>query len=162
MLAQTYLKSIIHYNPDTGIFTRTDNPSNRNWVGYKLKTTRNDKYLRIKIKGKRYQAHQLAFLYMTGSFVEKVDHKDRDTFNNKWNNLREASTSQNAANKISKNKFKGIKLRKDHFRNKPWEAFITKDYKRYHIGYYSTQEEAAKAYDNKAIELFGEYAKTNF
>lgn len=88
------------------------------------------------------------------------DHIDRDKFNNKRDNLRPCTRQQNCFNtakhKHSVSKYKGVTPRKDM-----WRAQITKDYKKYHIGTYCTEEEAALAYNEKAKELFGEFANLN-
>lgn len=77
-------------------------------------------------------------------------------------NCRWVTPSQNMANrnksKKSLNKYKGVHQTK----NKKWTASITKNYKTYRLGTFETEEQAAKAYDLKSIELNGEYANLNF
>ena len=92
---------------------------------------------------------------------KQIDHKDGNGLNNQKENLRIASRSQNQANSKSesgKSKFKGV----CPFGKNRWRAYIVKDWKQNHIGCFNSESEAAKAYDKKAIELYGEYAKTNF
>ena len=65
-------------------------------------------------------------------------------------------------NQIRKNNtsgFRGVYFTK---RANKWIAAIEKDKKKYHLGHYDTPEEAARAYDAKAKELFGEFARLNF
>ena len=93
-----------------------------------------------------------------------IDHKDRDVFNNLESNLRPANNSQNGANKVkwvknASSQYKGVSFFK---RDSNWRAIIKKDYKYIHIGYFRTEIGAAKAYDKKAKELFGEFAVLNF
>lgn len=57
-------------------------------------------------------------------------------------------------------KYKGVSYYKGNLTN-PWTACINKDGKRNHLGYYATEEEAAKAYNEKAKELHGDSAKLN-
>jgi len=87
----------------------------------------------------------------------EVDHKNRIKRINTPDNIRNATRSLNEANKISYNgqKTKGVtQLPSSNYR-----AIITKDGKRYDLGVFPTEQEAAKAYKQKAIELFGEFAR---
>jgi hypothetical protein len=92
----------------------------------------------------------------------KVDHiREQNTLDNRRSNLRICTNAQNSYNR-GKNKnntsgFKGVSL----FAGK-WRALIAINGKLIHLGYYSTAEQAAKAYDAKAKELHGEFARTNF
>lgn len=96
----------------------------------------------------------------------KIDHIDRDRSNNILNNLRLTSTSQNAMNKnisiSNKSGYKGMCWR---IKRQLWRSSIeircNNIRKHIHLGYYTTAEDAARAYDAKAIELFGEFALTN-
>lgn len=93
-----------------------------------------------------------------------VDHKKlENTLDNRKENLRLATKSQNASNikshVDSTSQYKGVSWRKD---TEKWNASITKDGVYYSLGCYSTEEEAALAYDKKALELFGEFARLNF
>lgn len=92
------------------------------------------------------------------------DHKDRNTLNNQRNNLRKASRSQNNANTRSRNnsvsKYLGVSPFVKNGKSK-WRANICKDKKIYHLGYFKTEEDAALAYNKKALELHGEFANLN-
>lgn len=92
-----------------------------------------------------------------------VDHIDRDGLNNRRSNLRLCSTSQNlrnrGPNKNNTTGFKGVAFYKAY---QKWSAQIMYERSPIHIGYFDSPEEAALAYDRKAIELFGEYAYRNF
>lgn len=93
----------------------------------------------------------------------EVDHINHDNLDNRKNNLRIVTRKQNRYNTRrqvgSVSKFKGVWYYKG--RNKPWVASVNKDKKKYSLGYFYTQEEAAIAYNKKALELFGEYACLN-
>lgn len=87
-----------------------------------------------------------------------VDHKDRDKFNNQKFNLRPASCSQNCMNRAKqKNNKSGYKGVSKHKSGK-WLVQINHT----HIGMFSSLEDAARAYDRKAIELHKEFAVLNF
>lgn len=96
----------------------------------------------------------------------QVDHINHNGLDNRKANLRVCSTSQNKMNthKTKQNKygFKGVALIGGHNRTKPYRAQLRFGPKHYSLGAYSTPEEAARAYDKKAMELFGEYACLNF
>jgi hypothetical protein len=88
-----------------------------------------------------------------------IDHKDRNPRNNRLDNLREASSSQNAFNsKIHSNNKSGATG--VSWRGVKWEARIGKDYKLIHIGTFDSFEDAKEAYDRKAKELFREFARS--
>lgn len=92
-----------------------------------------------------------------------VDHINHDTTNNMIDNLRWATVSENGMNqkkqKGTSSKYKGVRW---HTRDLCFEAKLKHKGKGYYLGYYRTEEEAARAYDAKARELFGDYAKLNF
>jgi hypothetical protein len=91
------------------------------------------------------------------------DHIDGDGLNNIRSNLRVASSSGNAQNRrlscCSSSGFKGVTWRK---RERVWYAQIGYKDTRKHLGVFSTAEEAARAYDKAALQLFGEFANLNF
>lgn len=91
------------------------------------------------------------------------DHKDGDTRNNRKTNLRPATHKQNAHNRRKANgctsRFKGVSFRRDRG---TWLATIRTDGRLLKIGTFHREEDAARAYDAKARELFGEFARLNF
>lgn len=93
---------------------------------------------------------------------KKVDHRNGDTLDDRRINLRQCTHAQNISNqklqKSNKSGYKGVHF--DKSRQK-WMSYVTKDRKVYHLGRFSTPEEAAMAYNKKALELFGEYARLN-
>lgn len=92
-----------------------------------------------------------------------VDHIDNDPTNNRKNNLRICTQAENTRNRTIKegytSKYKGVCWAKN--RNK-WISYIGYENKLRYIGYFTDEIDAAKAYDSKARELFGEFAHTNF
>ena len=92
----------------------------------------------------------------------QIDHKDRNPLNNTKENLRVCTALQNRSNSKSwkENKFgyRGITKRPSG----RYGAYIMQNYKKICIGTFKTAELAALAYDQKAKELFGEFANLNF
>ena len=92
----------------------------------------------------------------------QIDHIDGNGLNNTKKNIRFVTRAQNQANSMKHVKgtsiYKGVFF--DKKRNK-WRAAIAKESKFKFIGYYKSEAEAALAYNKKATEVFGEYAKLN-
>jgi len=91
-----------------------------------------------------------------------VDHIDRNGLNNRRSNLRLCKALQNAANQPPRggtSKYKGVHWSKS---NNKWVTAITFREKYLYLGSFNDQIDAAKAYDKKAAELFGEFAYLNF
>jgi len=115
---------------------------------------------------KTYRAHGAAGLLMHRIIMkakkgEIVDHKNHNTLDNRKENLRIVTASQNMMNRKRNNRKnglpKGVRMRGQKFRSS-----IDKDGKTFELGTFLTAKEAGVAYDKKARELFGEFAKLNF
>lgn len=123
------------------------------------------------IKGsKPYKSVIMHRLIMGCSNGLMVDHVDGNSLNSQKSNLRIATNQQNLFNckkhvykKPGKfpSKYKGVRFT-DGKRIKKWQAYISKDGVFMHLGRFENQEDAARVYDQKAIELFGEFARPNF
>jgi len=89
-----------------------------------------------------------------------TDHKDGNGCNNCRYNLRQCSPSQNQMNQIiqkrSSSGFKGVSRN-----GSSWAAYINHKGKHIYLGSYKIKTDAALIYNQKAIELFGEFAKLN-
>ena len=124
-LTQCKLKKLLDYNAETGVFIwrerdvnlflHCENPARicNSWntkyagcvAGHKVKKKSGLFYISIALgetaigNVKKYQAHRLAWLYITGRFPEfQIDHIDGDGTNNKWLNLRDATNQENHKN----------------------------------------------------------------
>ena len=94
------LRHLLLYLPETGGWFWLNPPNhNTRLLGCSAGTRHSDGYLMIRIRGKAYYSHRLAFLYMTGEWpLEEVDHIDRNPYNDAWVNLRKATSSLNKWN----------------------------------------------------------------
>jgi hypothetical protein len=111
-------------------------------------------YAATTIGGKTVLMHRLILGAKDGS---TVDHKDHNGLNNRRGNLRLCSTSQNAMNKRSGRKFKGVW----NLRGGKFGAAIVAGSERIFLGVFGCAEAAACAYDHAARRHFGEFACTN-
>lgn len=93
---------------------------------------------------------------------KSIDHIDHDGLNNQRTNLRFCSQSENCMNtrkcENTTSIYKGVCWNK---RAGKWQVYIMINGKRIHLGYFDSETEAAKAYNEKAIELFIEFANLN-
>jgi len=155
MISQERLKELLIYNPDTGDFSRRVGVKGHE-AGEIVGTIRSDKQVVICVDYEFHRAHRLAWLYMTGNWPEdQIDHIDGNRGNNKWNNLRAATASQNQANRVYEPGASGA--RGVHKHGNGWRAKIKLNGKIRYLGTFPTVEEAAEAYKRARIELFGEY-----
>ena len=163
-----YIKSILDYCPDTGIFTykvnrcrlaKAGQVAGSLWID---KRNPNSKYYVITINGKLYMLHRLAYFYITGvDPAEKdIDHKNGNSLDNRFNNLRLATDSQNTRNqkkrKTNTSGFKGVCWYKQ---TKKWIARIQVNNKLIHLGYYTNKFYAALVYARAAKKYFGEFRR---
>ncbi len=111
--------------------------------------------------GKHYNLY--LHRYLTGVHKgSQVDHINQDKLDNRKSNLRICSRAQNNVHhKLYANNRSGFHGVYAIYQGK-WCAAIKKDQKRIHIGVFDTKEEAARARDKKATELFGSFASLNF
>lgn len=159
MLTQERLRELLEYNPDTGIFVRRVSLNNKIPVGSVAGSLHVTGYQLITVESKKYRAHRLAWLYMTGEWPQEIDHIDHVKDNNRFANLRLASRSENCLNiKRKTNNTSGIKGVSWHGRLKKWSAQITYQKKNRHLGYFETREDAAEFVQLARDMIHGEFA----
>jgi len=149
MLTQARLKELLHYDPETGLFTRLVRTSNSTKVGDVVGTAGKGGYLACSIDWKFHQMHRLAFLYMTGSFpVYDVDHINHDVADNRWSNLRDVPETTNMQNEIKTRRNNSAGLMGAQWRadRQKWTAVLLIDGKKRRFGSFDTAEEAHSAY----------------
>ena len=97
-MTQAELKSILSYDPDTGVFLWLESRRGVT-AGTVAGSTRHDGYQSIRVRRKSYLAHRLAWLYTHGEWPEKnIDHIDHDPSNNRVSNLRDVPQTVNNRN----------------------------------------------------------------
>lgn len=117
-------------------------------------------YASTKINGKNVKMHRLILGAESGVMIDHVDHNG---LNNQKDNLRKCNNIQNSRNQSKRkslfSQYKGVCRKKN--RKKGWQAGITVNYKRINLGAFHSEIEAAIAYNNAALEIFGEFARIN-
>jgi len=163
-LSADYVRSILDYDPNTGVVTWIDTHRQGIKAG-SIAGTYNEKagYVYVSIDVSKYCLHRIIWLWMTGVWPEdQIDHIDTCGRNNKWDNLREANNSQNNSNRfateLNTSGFKGVSWHKSRGK---WRGVLTKNGRSIHIGHFDDPRKAAEAYANAAKKYHGEFARTD-
>jgi hypothetical protein len=166
-ITQAYLKSILHYDPETGEWRwrwRDDVPLkwNRRWAGKEAGTISRWGYRIITINWKLYRASRLAFMYMEGEWPpHEAEHKDpTDRSDDRWESLRKSTRSQNLFNRrIQRNNTSGCKGVDWRKRDRTWRVRIKINGKVTVLGYFKRLEDAIARRKAVAEELHGEFVR---
>lgn len=152
------ITALLDYNPETGLFVWVSGGKKGKVAGT---VTPHGKYISICINELHYMAHRLAWLITHGKWPDvELDHIDRNPANNAIKNLREATISENKANS-SPWRVTGRPRGVRKVSKSGYQVRIYKEYEHFYVGTFHTRDEAAHAYNKKAIELFGEFATLN-
>lgn len=114
-------------------------------------------------KGKKWKLHRL-ILHLRGIDIsdKEIDHENGDTLDNRFSNLRTATSSQNKTSRGARSDNKlGWKGVEKNPNGDKFTAYIIKEGRKKSLGSYDTPELAALAYNKAAIGQWGEYAWTN-
>jgi len=122
-------------------------------------------------KRRNVKMHRMVAELSVFENMDCLDHANGDKLDNRASNIRPCTTSQNLANQKVRqtklSKYKGVagftlwnnsKTKAYHY----WTAKIAHGGKRLYLGSFKDEESAAAAYDEAAVRLFGEFARTNF
>lgn len=143
------IRELLHYDPETGVFTwrrRADSRFDR-WVNRVVGYPDKDGYLTIRIGGKNYFLHRLAWLHAYGIWpTGQIDHINASKTNNKLANLRDVTQSVNMQNRQralanSKSGVLGVSWKQGR-----WRAQIKIEGKVFHIGHFTSIDDASIAY----------------
>ena len=145
-LSQSRLRSLLHYDPSTGVFTWKVAPTKSVKPGSVAGSKHGDGYIQMKVATKSCMAHRLAWFYIYGVWPrEQIDHINGDRADNRLCNLREATNAENSQNiKARTNNttgYLGVTLYKSKYK-----AQIKVEGTNVHLGYYATPEQAHQAY----------------
>lgn len=144
------LRGAFHYDPDTGVFTRTVRTSGRIKVGDIAGSVQRG-YLAFHVSGVLCRAHRMAWLYVHGIQPNGfLDHINGVRHDNRLANLREATPGQNCQNTRTshannKHGFKGVNFDPRRTANK-FLAYLSTGRKRVFLGSFPTAQEAHQAY----------------
>jgi len=170
-LTQERLKLLLDYDPQTGHFMWKRREGlqgklttwNKRFAGKRAGNVNKVLgYVLISVDGPPYLAHRLAFLFMTGSMPDMVDHANGNRSDNSWSNLRSCTQTQNMFNTaLRKNNtlgVKGVVLHKKRLHQKrPYQAKL----QRKSLGYFASAEEAHAEYIKQARATAGEFARAS-
>lgn len=141
------LKSALHYDQHTGIFTWRIDASPRAMAGSRAGCSGNRPYEQIAIDGRPYLSHRLAWLYMTGSWPRfQIDHVNGNGKDNRFCNLRDVTPSMNSENRrkaYRTNKTRYLGVRENYGK---YEASIGVGGEYIRIGRFPDPESAHAAY----------------
>lgn len=145
MITQTRLKELFDYDPLTGLFTRKRKTAIR---GHKAAAPNSRGYFRTGVDNQRFLTHRLIWLFVYGVWPKhEIDHKNRNNGDNRLDNLRDISPSENQHNHgkniNNSSGFTGVSW--DAF-NRKWVAAISARQKQYHLGRFDCPKTASEAY----------------
>lgn len=161
-LTQARVQELFLYDPITGVMINrvTRRTAKAGDVAGQLNS---QGYRAVKVDGYLYSMSHIIWLYVTGHWPkEEMDHINRVRDDDRFVNLREASRSQNCINKdkyakVNSLGYRGVQRYFNRFR-----SVVCVGQREYFVGTFDTLELAALAYDLKAKQLHGEFAKLNF
>jgi hypothetical protein len=159
------IRYLFDYRED-GNLTRKIKPNNRasrmTPIGDAVGTTDSRGYKTVQVDGKLHKVHKLIYIYHNGEVPSNliIDHIDGDPTNNRIENLRAVTQSQNSCNrKKSTHNKSGVKGVCRHKKSGKWIVGITYNKKKYHGGLFSSLEDAEARVKQLRKEIHGEYAK---
>lgn len=161
-MEQRHLKSKLLYAPNKGVFYWIDPPmGHSNLLGEEAGSIQNGlkKYHAIQIDGVKYKRSRLAFLYMMGRWPSDcIDHINGNSLDDRWDNLREATITQNAWNHKSRKKQSELPMGVRINANGKYSARIGVNKKQIQLGTFDTLTKAHQAYLAAREKYFGQFA----
>lgn len=158
MLTQEIVRDLFNYSD--GNLIRKTKTAQKTKIGEVAGGHHGDGYYKLRVCGKKYFLHRIIFLWHHGFMPECLDHIDGNQSNNRIENLRAATMSQNCMNKkLQKNNTTGV--RGVHLDKKcgRFVASITVLRKRVVLGYFENLEDASNCYSEKVRQFHGEFSR---
>lgn len=158
MITREILREHLNYDAESGLFYRKRSHLNTK-AGEIASSINPDGYRTVRINGRRYLQHHLAWLEAYGCMPPGfIDHIDGDRRNNRVENLRLATKQQNNCNrKIRSNNTSGLKGVSFNRKTRKWQAEVCLAGRKFYLGLFNSKELAHDAYCKKAKELHGEF-----
>jgi len=149
-LTQEEAVSLVNYDPSTGVFTRKD--------GAAAGTTMGTGYREVSVKNKKWLAHRLAFLIMTGDVPKYIDHVNQIKDDNRWVNLRECSHTENMRNtQVRKTSLTGVRNVQLHKHSGLYHVVLRISGVRKSFGYFKELEQAEQAAISARTQHYGNF-----
>lgn len=158
---QSFLKELFDYRED-GKLVRKKITSNRTKIGDIVGSNNGNGYLRVCVNNKYHHVHRIVFMWHYGYLPKEIDHKNGNRSDNRIENLREATHSQNGKNlSVRKNNNIGVNgIRWDKSRNK-WYVSIGLNNKKKYLGRYFVLEDAINARKVAELQFYKQWSRIN-
>lgn len=161
MLTQERVREVFDYDHETGNLVRKITAANCP-AGSVAGSVNSKGHVNVGVDGKIYAAHRIVFLWHHGWVPPEIDHINRIKTDNRIENLRPATSSQNKGNipllRNNRSGYRGVSL---NSRSGKWHAQIKIHGKQTYLGRTDTPQEAAILYNAAAIRYFDEFAFIN-
>jgi hypothetical protein len=142
------VEDALTYNSENGMLYWAKTINSRAVAGNPAGYLHQSGYMRVKLNGRNYHAHRIAWLLYYGHDpVGDIDHVNGVPTDNRMTNLRDVSHRQNQQNRKEHRAGKRPGVQKVGAR---WRAYIQINGAQTHLGYFATQEDAAKAYERRS------------
>jgi len=162
MITQERVKELFHYDADCGGLIWRVTKSATAPQGSFAGSVNQKGHVNVQVDGEMYALHQLVFLYHYGHIPAEIDHINQAKTDNRIENLRACTSSQNKGNigllRSNKSGYRGVSF---NTRRQKWHAQIKIHGKQTYLGGFDSPEDAARAYNDAAIEHFSEFARLN-
>lgn len=161
-LTAEHLRYLLSYDPSTGVFIRRVSPRTDRAGRPTGSINPTGGYHLIRLEGRSYMSHRLAWLYMTGEWPEEeIDHINGIRSDNRFENLRAVKARHNHSNRgLSSRNTSGHSGVAWNRANKNWRASFRQDGVRVEVGSFSDLQDAIAAYEDVVKQHRGEYHPT--